>query len=83
LRTELRHALTSLGSGESGGASDLMRIIIGTLSAYIATLSAHILLNNLRKRMSGAAFIFAVAFGVTLIIALLLGVVVLVLLNVL
>lgn len=84
LRAELRNLLTSLGSsGEAGGTSDLMRIIVGTLSAYIATLSAHILLNNLRKRMSGAAFIFAVAFGVTLIIALLLGVIVLVLLNVL
>lgn len=83
LRAELRRALMSLGSGGDGGGSDLMRIIVGTLSAYIATLSAHIILNSLRKRLSGTAFVFAVAFGVTLIIALLLGVVVLVLLNVL
>ncbi|MCI0476111.1 MAG: serine/threonine protein kinase [Anaerolineales bacterium] len=84
LRLELRRALASLGSsGESGGGSDLMRIIIGTLSAYIATLSTHIILNAMRKRMSGAAFFFAVAFGVTMFIALLLGFVVLLLLNVL
>jgi len=62
LRTEIRSALASLGSsGEQGGGSDLMRIIIGTLSAYIATLSAHIILNNLRKRLSGAAFIFSIS----------------------
>jgi serine/threonine protein kinase len=84
LRMELRRALASLGSsGEPGGGSDLMRIIIGTLSAYIATLSTHIILNAMRKRMSGAAFFFAVAFGVTMSIALLLGFVVLLLLNVL
>lgn len=60
-----------------------IRIIVGTLSAYIATLSARIILNTLRKRLAGTAFVFAVAFGVTLIIALLLGMIVLVLLNVL
>jgi hypothetical protein len=60
-----------------------MRIILGTLSAYIATLSTHILLGKLRHRLSGVAFFFAVAFGVTLVIALALGVLVLVLLNIL
>lgn len=82
LRTELRRALITLTSGQGEG-SDLLRIIVGTLAAYIATLSTHIILSNLRQRLSGAAFFFAVAFGVTMIIALVLGVIVLILLNIL
>jgi serine/threonine-protein kinase len=82
LRTELRRALIVLTSGQGDG-SDLLRIIVGTLSAYIATLSTHIILSNLRRRLSGAAFFFAIAFGVTMVIALLLGIIVLILLNVL
>jgi serine/threonine-protein kinase len=84
LRTELRNALIALGStSDQDSRSDLMRIILGTLSAYIATLSTHILLSKLRQLLSGAAFFFAIAFGVTLFIALALGFLVLVLLNVL
>jgi phosphotransferase system glucose/maltose/N-acetylglucosamine-specific IIC component len=78
----LRRALIVLTSGQGDG-SDLLRIIVGTLSAYIATLSTHIILSNLRRRLSGAAFFFAIAFGVTMVIALLLGIIVLILLNVL
>jgi serine/threonine protein kinase len=84
IRTELRSAFISLSSsGGQDSRADLMRIILGTLSAYIATLSTHILLGKLRQRLSGVAFFFAVAFGVTLVIALALGVLVLVLLNIL
>ena len=84
IRTELRSAFISLSSSSGQDSrADLMRIILGTLSAYIATLSTHILLGKLRHRLSGVAFFFAVAFGVTLVIALALGVLVLVLLNIL
>ena len=84
LRTDLRNALIALGSSSGQDSrSELMRIVLGTLSAYIATLSTHILLSKLRRRLSGAAFFFAVAFGVTLVIALALGLLVLVLLNLL
>ncbi len=84
IRSELRNLLIALSSsGGQDSHSDLLRIILGTLSAYIATLSTHILLSKLRQRLPGVAFFFAVAFGVTLFIALTLGVLVLLLLNVL
>jgi serine/threonine protein kinase len=81
-RAELRNALVTLGSSNDQRA-DAVRIVIGTVSAYIATLSTYIILRSLKRRLSGIAFVLAVAFGITLIIALALGFLVLLLLNIL
>jgi serine/threonine protein kinase len=82
VRSELRNTLVSFTSSTGQNShSDLTRVVLGTASAYIATMSTHILLSKLRRRLPGVAFIFAVAFGVTLILALILGCAVLVLLN--
>jgi len=82
VRLALVNALTAFdASSDQGG--NAARIIIGTVSAYIATLSAQLIVGRLRKRLSGVAFVLAIAFGITLVIALALAFVVLLLLNVL
>jgi serine/threonine protein kinase len=80
-RLALVDALTAFNSSSEQGG-DGTRIIIGTISAYIATLSAQIIINHLRKRLTGVTFILAIAFGITLIIALGLAFFVLLLLKV-
>jgi serine/threonine-protein kinase len=80
-RSWLRDALVVLASSTEN--TDVTRIIIGTLSAYVATVVTSIIVKNLKRRLTGVAFILAIAFGVTLIIALVLGFLVLSLLNLL
>ncbi len=81
LRSEARDVLIALASS-TGQGSDAVKIVVGTVAAYIATMSTQIALSKLRRRLPGIAFLFAVAFGVTLVLALVLGIIVLVLLNV-
>ncbi|MBI5301874.1 MAG: serine/threonine protein kinase [Chloroflexi bacterium] len=82
IRTALRDALSAFETSSDQGG-DAARIIIGTVSAYIATLSSQIILKRLRRRLTGVAFALAIAFGITLIIALALAFLVLLLLKVL
>jgi serine/threonine-protein kinase len=82
IRSALRDALIAFETSSDQGG-DAARVIIGTISAYIATLSSQIILSRLRRRLTGIAFVLAIAFGITLIIALALAFLVLLLLKVL
>ncbi len=82
VRLALVNVLTSFDSSSDQGGLGA-RVIIGTISAYVATMIAQYIISHLKRRLTGVAFVLAIAFGITLVIALGLAFLVLLLLNVL